>query len=81
MPSLTIRKPKTLVSLLLSLEESASYKVASTGEKTAESIHINEALVQSVVTPTKKEGRYYKLFYVNGERIAKGDLTKKLLAF
>lgn len=80
MSSLTIRKPKTLVTFLTSMEERAECKAAITGEKTTESLRINDSHVQSVVTPTKKEGRYYRLFYVNGERVAKGSLTNQLLA-
>jgi hypothetical protein len=80
MSSLTIRKPQTLVARLTSLEESAVQKAAKTGKKTAESLRINGAFVQSIVTPTYKEGRYYRLFYVNGKRIAKGALTSQLLA-
>lgn len=80
MATLTIRKPITLAARLTSLEKTAAIKAETTGEKVVETLRINGVSVQSVVTPTYREGRFYKLFYVNGKRVAKGAIANKLLA-
>lgn len=69
----------TLEARLTSLEKTASVRAEVTRERVVETLKINGSLVQSVVTPTYREGRFYKLFYVNGKRVAKHAVPSKLL--
>jgi hypothetical protein len=81
MPPLTIRKIDTLNTRLDNMEGQAMQAAANTQQKATVTIKINGAEVQSVVTPpTHRKGRFYRLFYVNGKRVAKGDLAAQLLA-
>lgn len=79
MPPLTIRKPETLLARLEAMETQALDRAADTNEKTAVKVRINGFDVQSVVTPSVNPGRFYRLFYVNGKRTAKGAVPTNLL--
>lgn len=74
MPPLTIRKPETLVARLEKMEAEATQQATSTNQKSAVTVKINGSEVQSVVTPAITPGRLYRLFYVNGKRVAKNYL-------
>jgi hypothetical protein len=75
MPPLTIRKPETLLARLEKMEAQAFTQANNTNQKTAVSVRINGFNVQSVVTPPAyQKGRFYRMFYVNGKRVAKDNL-------
>lgn len=80
MPPLTIRKEETLLARLEKMETQATQVAADTQQKAVVAIKINGADVRSIVTPPlHRKGRFYRLFYVNGKRAAKGALPDMLL--
>lgn len=79
MPPLTIRKPETLFARLEKMEAEAAQQAAQTLQKAAVTVKINGNDVQSIVTPAVRPGRFYRLFYVNGKRVAKGHLIESRL--
>lgn len=80
LPPLTIRKPETLAARLEAIETETVQQVADTGEKAVYTVRINGSKVEFAVTPAIRPGRLYKLFYVDGKRIAKEAVSQRLLA-
>lgn len=79
---LNIRKPETLLARIGELEQEAieEAKGAAPQERIQKTLRINGSEVSFTVTPSIKPGRIYRLFHINGERTAKGDVPRKLLA-
>lgn len=77
-----IRKPETLLARIGELEQETlqEAKGAAPQEKVQRSMRINGSEVSFTVTPSIKPGRIYRLFHIDGERTAKGDVPGKLLA-
>ena len=74
MPPLTIRKPETLVNRLEKMEAEAVQQATETNQRATVTVRINGAEVQAAVTPAVNPGRLYRLFYVNGKRVARTRL-------
>lgn len=81
MPPLTIRKPETLLNRLNSLETQVfeEAQAAQIGERVQRTLRINGAEVSFTVTPSVHRGQFYRLFRINGKRIAKGVVPQVLL--
>lgn len=74
MPPLTIRKPETLLNRLEKMEAEAAQQAIETNQRATVTVRINGFEVQAAVTPAINPGRLYRLFYINGKRIARDYL-------
>lgn len=81
MPPLTIRKPETLLNRLASLEAQVMEEAqgATFGERVQRTLRINGSEVSFTVTPTVHSGQIYRLFRINGKRVAKEAVPQALL--
>jgi hypothetical protein len=75
-----IKNQEKLMETINSLEENTLAAVVENATKMQTEIRVNGADVLCTVTPAQKEGRFYKLFYVNGKRTPKTALSTVLLA-
>ena len=76
-----ISKPETLLARIGDLEKETIQDAlgAAPKERVKRALRINGSEVSFTVTPSTQPGRIYRLFRINGERTAKGDVLRKLL--
>lgn len=77
-PPLTIRKPETLRDRIAATETD-TIKQAAGGARAETRLIINGRIFECKVTPSVKPGRIYTLFYVDGRRTRKADVSEALM--
>lgn len=80
-PSINVNHPEVLSSRLKGLESKVIRKALASGSegRVESKLRINGAEVSFTVTPSVQPGRIYRLFRVNGKKVAKAQIPAKLL--